>query len=346
MDSATILILRTSAMGDVVMASHLAEGLRHAYPDARIIWLVEPQLASLLEHNPAIDALLVWPKLQWKELFRTRRLGLLIKEIKAFVRMLRAEQCTLAIDAQGLFRTRLLAWLSGAQERVGFASREPGHVLMTRLIVKGSDGRQMGSEYFHLLNQLGIATTGLKQTIQLPAASYADALELLAKEGVQGPYAVCAPFTTRPQKHWFDQSWTELSAAIRNKLGLPVVWLGGPDDCQHAALLARGGGGVSLAGKSSLGVSAAIVAKAAVLIGVDTGLTHLGSAFGVPTVALFGATCPYTETCSPHTVVLYHRQPCSPCRRTPTCDGRYECMVAITPHEVMQVISQLQVSGG
>ena len=60
----------------------------------------------------------------------------------------------------------------------------------------------------------------------------------------------------------------------------------------------------------------------------------MGSAFARPTLALFGATCPYRETASPATRVLYHYLPCSPCKRSPTCDGRYDCMVALTVDDV------------
>jgi heptosyltransferase-1 len=98
---------------------------------------------------------------------------------------------------------------------------------------------------------------------------------------------------------------------------------------------------VNLAGQLALMQSAAVIKHASLLIGVDTGLTHMGSAFGIPVIALFGATCPYTKTCSPQTVVLYHQYPCSPCRRSPTCDGRFDCMQAITVAEVIQTATSL-----
>jgi heptosyltransferase-1 len=135
-------------MGDIVMSSHLAEGLRSKYPDARICWLAEPQVIPLLEHNPALDAVIVWPKMRWKQLLRDRQWRQLARDVWDFVDRLRAERFSLAIDAQGLLRTRLLAWLSGAHERIGFESREPGRFFMTRLLGKGGATPLMGSEYF------------------------------------------------------------------------------------------------------------------------------------------------------------------------------------------------------
>ncbi len=203
----------------------------------------------------------------------------------------------------------------------------------------------MGSEYYYILQQLGIATTQLKQTIHLAPETVAEATAVLEASGVSGRYVVFAPFTTRPQKHWFDARWIELAQMLINLMGVPVVWLGGPADSKTSHELAAQGGGVSLAGATSLAVSAAIVSNSSLLIGVDTGLTHMGSAFGIPTIALFGATCPYTKTASLKTVVLYHKYPCSPCRRSPSCDGRFDCMQAISVAEVMQVATSLLSPG-
>lgn len=332
-------------MGDVVMASPLAEGLRHVYPTAHIYWLAEPQVSPLLDHNPALSGVLVWPKQHWKSLVRGKKILTLLKEVRIFVGKLRGYQFDMVIDAQGLLRTRLLAWASGASQRIGFVSKEPGGFLMTRLITKGDATQGMGSEYFHLLTQIGVNTAGLGQSVHLASESYDAASRLLAEAGINGSYVVFAPFTTRPQKHWFEQRWIQLAIDVREMTGLPVVWLGGPADQQAAESLASRGGGVSFAGKASLGTSAALVAKSALLVGVDTGLTHLGTASHIPTVALFGSTCPYTETCNPTTVVLYHALPCSPCRRNPTCDERYDCMQALTVEEIHNVIRKMYRPG-
>ena len=94
-------------------------------------------------------------------------------------------------------------------------------------------------------------------------------------------------------------------------------------------------------GAYSLDESAAVISRASLLVGVDTGLTHMGVAFGVPLVALFGSTCPYRETGNENAKVIYHKLPCAPCRRHPTCGGRHECLTDITPSEVMSAITGL-----
>jgi heptosyltransferase-1 len=91
-------------------------------------------------------------------------------------------------------------------------------------------------------------------------------------------------------------------------------------------------------GVHPLGVSAALIQGADAVIGVDTGLTHMGIAAGVPTVALFGSTCPYTQTGRDNVRVIYHALPCSPCKRSPTCGGHFDCMGGIRPVEVLDAL--------
>jgi len=81
-----ILIIRLSAIGDVVMASPLPGAIRRTWPDAHMTWLVEPQARALLDHNDEIDRLVVWPKDAWKSLFRRLRWWRLAREVHAFQR--------------------------------------------------------------------------------------------------------------------------------------------------------------------------------------------------------------------------------------------------------------------
>jgi heptosyltransferase-1 len=121
------------------------------------------------------------------------------------------------------------------------------------------------------------------------------------------------------------------------------VVLGGAGDRKKGQRLREAAGGrlIDLAGRTALDESAAVVEGASLVIGVDTGLTHMGVAFARPTVALFGATRPYLDAGAPEAKVLYHPYPCSPCRRRPTCDGRFPCMTAIETDEVLQAARRL-----
>jgi heptosyltransferase-1 len=337
-----ILIVRPSAIGDIAMASAMLAPLKTGFPGVRIAWLVEPQLREVLADNPLVDELVVWPKAEWRRLGRELRWLQLVRDLLALRRKLRG-RFDLALDAQGLLRSRLLAWLSGARERIGFASSEPGAFLLTRVISRGGNIKLMSSEYRHMICELGLEPGPFHPSLEVADVDAAAASDALKLAGVGKRYAVFAPFTTRPQKHWFDERWVELARKVKDEFGLTTVVLGGPDDSDRADAMCSAAGKalVHLAGKVRLAVSMAVLQGAQLVVGVDTGLTHMGPAFDRPTVALFGATCPYLETSRSNTRVLYHRRDCSPCKRRPTCDSRFDCMRDLVPDEVMMMLKEL-----
>jgi heptosyltransferase I len=333
----SILIIRPSAIGDVVMASPMINVLRKNYPEAHIAWLAEPSVQDLLKYNKELNEVIIWPKSQWRELFHGRRFLLLKREISKFAEQLRSRKFDLALDVQGLLRSRWLAWLSRAEQRIGFESKEPGKFLMTKVISKGVHSGIMGFEYNLMMKELGLDPGAFHPDISLSPEDEKTGAEIISAAGIAGRYAVFAPFTTRPQKHWFEDRWTELARLIKERINMPVVLLGGKGDAAPAETICHNAAEtlLNLAGKTTLTQSAAIIKHSSLLIGVDTGLTHMGAAFDCPTVALFGATCPYVRTAGGRTKVMYNPLPCSPCRRSPTCDGDFTCMKSITPAQVL-----------
>jgi heptosyltransferase I len=328
---ARILVVRLSAIGDVVMASGLIPALRARWPQARISWLTEPATVPLLRHNAQLQEVIPWPRASWQELWRERRGGALCRAVWRFRRELRARQFDLVIDAQGLLKSGVLAWLSGAPRRVGLLSREGSQWLMTeRVGARTADDPRMSHEYRDLADYLGAPEGSFRLDLAVGEAPRAAARAVLAEAGVPvgpaGRFAVLAPFTTRPQKHWFEDRWAGLAASLRAE-GIVPVLLGGPGDLESAQRIAAAAPSlVNLVGRLKLDGTVAAIADAALLVGVDTGLTHMGTALGVPTVGLFGSTRPYLDAGTPHTQILYEPLDCSPCRRHPTCGGAYHCM--------------------
>jgi heptosyltransferase I len=338
-----VLIIRPSSIGDVVMASPMIRVLREAAPRIHLAWLAEPSARDLLAHHPGLDEILVWPKQKWKLLFKQRRFFALKRELGGFVGEMRLRRFDLTIDAQGLLRSRSLAWLSGARTRIGFDSKEPGRLLMTKIVSRGPRMGRMGSEYQYLMQVLGLFPGEFRPEIWISPDDERGGIALLRNGNTGDPYAVFSPFTTRPQKHWVEDRWPELANLIHARMGMPVILLGGAGDLDRSKAMEKGARGciLNLVGQTSLGESAAIIKKASLLVGVDTGLTHMGAAFDCPTIAIFGATCPYFHTAGGKTVVLYNRMDCSPCRRNPVCGGQYPCMHSIGTEKVFQTAREL-----
>lgn len=332
-------------MGDIIMASCLVTGLKHFFPTSSIDWLVEPCFADVIRHHPYLNSVILWDKVCWSEMFKGLRLWGLLQEMVAFRRVLRLGVSNghqkpyydLVVDAQGLLRSRVLSWLTGARSRVGLVSREPGGFLMNHLVTSPFD-KFMGSEYLYLLAAVTGANLDLVRKVAHPAVHVpvhcrAKAAELLMHHGVQR-YAVFLPFTTRPQKHWVQHYWSELAQEFQ-QLRYRVLILGGPNDRDAAqSIAASSDNAVSFAGDVSLSTAFALIQGASLAVGVDTGLTHAAVVSNVPTVALFGSTCPYLFSWNKRLKVIFHGLPCAPCRRSPVCDGDFKCMKSISVSEI------------
>jgi heptosyltransferase-1 len=218
---------------------------------------------------------------------------------------------------------------------------------MTRTVERGGDPRRIGSEYLYLAQTLGLPTDGFAMAVHYDAAAADSADETLFREGLTSGFAVLCPFTTRPQKHWFEDRWADLARRLRGEFALTPVLLGGPADREAADRIGDAAADgtdrvlVNLVGRTSLTEAAALIDRAALLVGVDTGLSHMGIARGTPSLLLFGSTCPYLETTRANARVLYHRLPCSPCKRRPTCDGAFTCMREIGVGEVLAAARQI-----
>ncbi|PRO69702.1 glycosyltransferase family 9 protein [Alteromonas gracilis] len=342
-----ILFIRLSAIGDIVMASGLPSSINSIYtstaPNIEITWLVEAPYTGLVSAHPHVNNVIAWPKSEWKALAKRRQYWQLVKAVWKLRQELRSYRFTVAVEAQGLLKSALLAFLSGAPVRFGFKSKENSHLLLTHVTAKPMSD-EISSEYGHLAKF--IADTQQRDNadnvkpyqlqVRVLSSVNASAFDKLSLRGITQPFMVIAPFTTRPQKHWPMEHWETLLEEIRKHTQMPIVILGGPSDAAHAESLTFGQENiVSLAGNLTLEESVAIASKCHALVGVDTGLTHLGTVFNKPTVAIFGSTRPYIKTDSANTHIIYKELSCAPCKRRPTCGGKFDCMKEVTPKEVL-----------
>ena len=326
-----VLIIRLSAIGDVVFASPLVDAIRRRHPDAEICWLAESMVAPLLIYHPGLKSVLIWQRREWREWLVRGRWLRLIREVRAFRQALRSRHFDVVLDAQGLLKSAFLAWMTGAPVRVGFRSKEPTSWFLTERIEKDLTPT-ISSEYRGLAAYMGYDPADFSMQVSLSPAERDYAERFYGDR----PYAVLCPFTTRAQKHWPEAHWRDLAWRMVEQ-GWRVVVLGAPSDEATAERIFNGHNIELMVGRSALLESAALVSRASLVIGVDTGLTHMGWAFSVPTVALFGSTCPYYDIGDHTGSILYEGLSCSPCRRKPTCGGSFECMSALTPSGVLHV---------
>lgn len=344
-----VLLVRLSARGDIVFSSPMVRAFRLRYPEARLTWLAESHTKNLIEHHPELDEVLVWDRGAWKQLLKERKYLTLLREVKAFVRELRSRKFDLAVDMQGLLRSGLMTFLSGAPTRIGLRPKEGSHLFMTKVVDRHrnkGDRAKVSSEYLFLAQELGLDTSEFRMEVSLSPKDRIFAAGWIQERLLEGGYAVAIPFTTRPQKHWFEDRWAHLMDRVQEEFGLPTVVLGGPGDREALGRIQRMADTeiLSQVGETSLTEAAAIIEGATLVVGVDTGLTHMGLAFDRPTVTIFGSNIPYTEPPTNRGKVLVHWLECSPCKGNPTCNGDYTCLKLIHVEDVLGVAREVMAN--
>ena len=334
-----ILLVRLSARGDVMFATPIIRALRRRYPDVHLTWVVEPKSSDVVVDHPELDEVVVWDRDRWKKLLRAGKLGELRRAFQEFRDTLRSRRYDVAIDLQGLSRSGLVTWFSGAPIRISLGPQEGSGLLMTHRYPTGRHVSEMSGEPRLMAEWLGLDTSDWSLDLHLEPEARAGARARLREAGVEGPFILLVPFTTRPWKHWLEERWAPLARALVEKTGLPTVLGGGPADREAADRIRADAEGtlVDLVGRTSLAEAVGVVAEASLVIGVDTALTHAGHAFLRPTICVFGPAG-YTDPPTPMTRMVRHWIGCVPCRtenRPVTCGGDYTCMRLITGREIL-----------
>ncbi len=327
------------------MTSAVPQAVKEAFPNARITWLVEPLSVPIVRMNPYVDDIIVFDcKKEWVKLLRAGKLVALTRTVRAFRQILLEGAFDIAVDFQELFKSAFLAWLSGAPRRIGPApSREGNRFFMTELVARPSHPTWLSQANLALLAPLGVSQAPRRPVLDVPDTERAAARDFLASRGLVGvPYAAFCLSSSRPQKDWVFARWGELADALWEQEGLRTVLIGGPERRVDALGIVESCASqpVSAVGYTSIMQSTALVQDAALVVGLDTGLTYAGLAVDAPTIALYGSTDPSwlaEEACA---TVCFHPLPCSPCGRRPTCQ-HYDCMQAISVEEVADTARRL-----
>jgi len=337
-----ILIVKASSLGDIVHALPTLVALRNRFPKAHIAWLVKPDWAELIEGHPDLDAAIradfsLW---SWPRLIST----------------LRHERFDLVVDLQGLFRSGLLARLSGAPERIGFAQgREGSPWFYTQGVwLPNPQGRPWRLIEMHAVDRNLAVAVHLGADVSHPqfrlgSSPGADqAIEaVLARAGVRADerLVAVAPVDRLRVRSWPLDRFVEVATVLAREPGLRVVLIGGPSERPYAEPFRQAVGErlIDLTGRTTLPDLVAVLRRASVLLGNDSAPIHIAAAVGTRVVALFGPTSPLkTGPYGDGHVVLRKPLACSPCERS-TCANvnRYECLTSIQVQEVVGTTKRL-----
>lgn len=282
-----ILIIKPSSLGDIIHAFPALSIIRKSFPTSYIAWLINDNFKSILEGHPYLDEIIAFPRY------------LFLKKGSGFLKELKARRFDITIDLQGLLRSALISFYSGAGERIGFRSgRELSGLFYTRPIDIRRDVQHAVDRNVHLASSIcgGIFDIDFAFNISHRAAISIEAL--LHEMNVHDEIIAMSPATRWPSKMWIEHRWAAVADELSEKG--TIFFLGGPGEegIIKGIMDKMKRTSFSITGKLTLQELAAFLSRSRLLITVDNGIMHLASALHVPVVSLFGPTDP--ARCGPY----------------------------------------------
>jgi heptosyltransferase-3 len=342
----SILLIQLGDIGDVVLTLPCVRALRENFPQARIAVAVRDKAAELLADCPWLDRVIAVTK-------PSGTLGEKIRLQNDFFRSLRSLHCDLAIDLRTGTRGAILAFLSGASQRIGFYA-EDGRLWRNRLFT-GLLQREYSPD-LHVVDYLLclLAAFGIPAERKPPELAVAvDKQEririLLSEAAVPHDKIIVAvqPFSLWQYKEWGKEKYVALIRWLMAEYGVAVIVTGSAAEKDRAGEIVRGGeaGCYNLAGETSMADYAALLQRCRLFIGVDSAGLHIAAAVGTPTVGIFGPSSPVSwAPVGREHLVVQKNLPCVPCRQKGCGNSeKSRCLDELTLEEVrMRVESHLQ----
>lgn len=321
-----ILIVKPSSLGDIIHSLPVLWALRKAYPDAYIGWVVKDVWQSVLTDNPLIDHLIILKK---------GTSGMI-----SAIREARSLKFDTVIDLQGLLRSGVITFFSGAADRLGFSNaRELAPIFYNNKVVVPPGKMHAVDRYMLAVGESGKLEFPLY--INIEDAEWVKQFLLENNLNNKIPLIAINPSARWVKKRWPAASYAALINQLIKELKAGIIIVGSKDDIPIAEeITSHVNERICIAtGKTSIMRLAALLEKVNLLITNDSGPMHIAAALGTPVVALFGPTDP--ELTGPYGkghVVLRKKLDCSPCFRRACTEGKPVCMETITVEDAAKTV--------
>jgi lipopolysaccharide heptosyltransferase I len=337
-----IVIIKPSALGDIIHSLPVLTALRHRYPRARITWVVNRTYEPLLRCHPDLDATMPLDRSAmhrgWMATWQTYR---------RFIHDLRRQRFDLLIDLQGLLRSGLMSGVSKATRRVGLSTAREGAGRFYTDIVRVPEPNKLHAvdRYWVVAERFGVGHLPKQFRLEIPDQADDWALDLLSDH--PRPWLTIGVGARWLTKRWPPAQFAELTRRAQERFGGTALFVGGPDETSLARQTAADLHGPVhiLTGKTTLPQLAALLSHTDMMIANDTGPLHLAAALGRPVVAPY--TCTRVSLTGPYGAADH-------CVEAPIwCQGsrfkrcnRLECMDVLTPDllwpHVQEILGQWQ----
>lgn len=323
-EEAGVLIILTGALGDVTRGMCMVKPLKRFWPEKRLVWLVENKWAGLLRLNPYIDELVIFNRSKSP------------KNIKVLKKELNRCQYALSLDLQRIFKSGFFTWLAGAQRKIGFNrknAKEFNWLFNQEHIPFYPDTLPKLEHYLKFLDYLGVPYPQ-KPDFGLDDNLLAQALPAQIKT-LNKPFIVLAAGSSWPSKDWHVSGYQQLARHLYESKGFTSVITGDKSQTGVALDIMADGAPyyTDLTGQTSLPQLAAVLSRAQLAIGPDSGTGHIAAANGTPYISLFGPTSPHrTAPYGYENLVVQFSLGCAPCYKRTCPDNK--CMRQIGLAEI------------
>jgi heptosyltransferase I len=363
-----ILLIKPSALGDVVHTLPVLVKLRARYPRAQIDWLITPENAEVVRYHPALSNVVLFARRDFSKRGRRWRAFLSFFDL---LKQIRSAKYELIIDMHGQVRSAFFALISGARVRIGFdrpvkrgltvsaehdlknipshgwrGAREGSWIAYTHRIPIPTLDVHAIDRYLWVAPLLGLDDNPPDLTIHLSPQATNKVNRLLEEHGVPAskPLVVLVPGTIWETKHWTIEGFAGVARQFLQD-GFAVALAGTTRDQQRCRQIAAAAPGTcDLSGKTTPADLAALIRRAEVAVTNDSGSMHVAASLGKPMVSVFGPTNPvhigpYER---PESVVRVDL-PCSPCnyRRLSQCPFDHACMKQVTSAMVVERVRKI-----
>ncbi len=345
-----ILIVKLSAIGDVVHTLPALNAIRKHYAHARITWLVEEEAAGLVAGHPALNRVIVSRRKRWAKGMLGRGCFRTIGESYRFVRELRDTRYDLIIDFHGLLKSGLLIGLSRGKRKVGFGKgmehAEYSYLFLNERVPAVDMETHALTRNMMLVRAIGIPDDEIDYRLPISERDRRLAAELLVRCGDEGskPLVAINPVAKWATKLWSDAKFAELADRLITEHDARIVFTGSQSDQEaiDRIVVLMKGEAPNLAGETDLKTLAALYERTDLVVVTDTGPMHLAAAMGTPVVALFGPTAPWRTGPfgSGHQIIRVGLE-CSPCFNR-QCRST-ECMQRIGVEHVLDGILEVGI---
>ena len=344
-----ILILRLSAVGDVVRTLPAVKALKSHLPFSSITWIVEEPSRTLLESQPEINEVMLFPRRRWSEEMKSiRGMWKTIRELREFILFLRRKHFDVVLDFHGILKSGLLSFLSGSPCRIGFDRRssKEGNFLFSNIKVSLPQRRvSRFKKNYTLLKGMGLEVQSFNPQLYIPeedrnyVESFFDKLSNPFKRPLIAIHAGTSPKTL--YKRWMPDQYARLADRLVGELNATVIFTWGPGELTWVKGIQKEMREPSILGPQthSFIQLGELYRHCDLYIGGDTGPMHIASFIGIPVVVIYGPTDPIINKPIGIHQEVRREVGCNPCRNR-TCK-ELACLKAITVDDVFKATKEI-----